>query len=472
MGLFFLGYQLFIAPQKNAPQVPSAEIFADLKKDNQLIHDVDAAAAYGKYDTSLSNEVKTAEEALKKDPKLSDAARKTQLDALEADKEHKLLEARMLVADSQYKGAIVKREIQRVIFAFDPLQALERKIGNTPLWNEKFKVAYDPKFKGDGRDVPTFTDEKGGKWVEISPATLKQEARATASDLGKNTPVWGFFPGYELIDFLVGVSGRFPGFSYALACFLLALFVRAVVFPISKKQMIWGRQMAQLSPLAQEIKDQYKSKDGKPIPMEKQNEMNQRVMGLYQEYGMNPMAGCLPAFMQLPLFLMIYQSMQHYRFEFEKGTFLWINEGIGKSTNGFLAANLGQKDYALIVLYGITMLVSTWLQPVSDPTNARQSRMMGMAMAIMFSVMMFFWQVPSAFVLYWVFTNILATSQSLWVYRLPLQPLQKKNTPTGGRFPGIMNQFGQQPNASNGHIKTEDVKTGVPQQHKPKKKKK
>jgi len=236
--------------------------------------------------------------------------------------------------------------------------------------------------------------------------------------------------------------------------------------------MIHGRQMSQLAPLAQEIKDQYKPKDGKPLPMDKQQEMNQRIMGLYSEYGLNPLAGCFPMLLQLPLFFIIYQSMLHYRFEFEKGTFLWITESVGKATDGFLGANLGQKDYVLIVIYGISMLVTTWLQPVSDPTNARQQRIIGMSMAGFFSIIMFFWPVPSAFILYWVFTNMLATAQSLWVYKLPLPPLEKKNTPTGGMFPMMGGMGGPKPGPTNGKVITQEVKTGTPKTHRPKKKKK
>src|SRR3712207_7746734 len=54
------------------------------------------------------------------------------------------------------------------------------------------------------------------------------------------------------------------------------------------------------------------------------------------------------------LFLMIYQCMLHYQFEFEKGMFLWINPETSKATNGFVAANLGQADTILTLIYGIS----------------------------------------------------------------------------------------------------------------------
>lgn len=472
MALFFTGYQLFFA-QPKGPVVPSGDLLFKLQLNDFKVEDVTALTTYNAYDSALKDSTNAEIKVVREDLKLSEADRARKIKQLEDLLETKKFEAQMLVADSQYKAAKNTKELQRVIFAFDRLQDLERTHVGKPIWTQKFRVAYHSKFTEGPRAKVAYTDKFGNKFVELTPAEMKTEARTLASDLGKNTPVWGFFPGYELIDFVVGITGRTQVFSYAFACLLLAFFVRAVVFPLSKKQMIFGRQMAQLSPLAQEIKDQYKSKDGKPIPMEKQNEMNQKVMGLYSEYGLNPFSGCLPALLQMPLFLLIYQAMLHYRFEFEKGTFLWITPAVGKATDGFLAANLGQKDYALIVIYGISMLVTTWLQPVSDPTNVRQQRIMGMSMAGLFSVAMFFWPVPSAFVLYWVFTNILATAQSLWIYKMPLAPLQKKNTATGGRFPMLMNQMGgQQPPMANGKIIKQEIKTGTPKTHKPKKKKK
>lgn len=479
MVVFVLGYQLLMP--KQGPKVPPTDLYQQLKTQNFNGQDVSAATTFSRYEGSLNDTFNAAKQTIQQNAALSEADKQAQIKQKEAERDEKVMEARVLLADTQYKAAVHTKDLHRVILAFDALQGIERSKGLDPIWTKKFRVAYHGDFKEDGRDKVAFTDKNGDKYVEVSPAQLKQEARDTASSLGKNTPVWGFFPGYDLINFIVGITGRVPAFSYALACFLLALFVRAVVFPLSKKQMIIGRRMSQLTPLAQEIKDQYKTKDGKALPMEKQQEMNQRVMALYQEYGLNPFAGCLPALLQMPLFFLIYQSMLHYRFEFEKGTFLWINPAVGHATNGFLGANLGQKDYVLIVVYGISMLVTTWLQPVSDPTNAKQQRMMGMSMALLFAVMMFFWPVPSAFVLYWVFTNILATAQSLWIYKMPMEPLQKVNTSAGGRVPSFLEKLQQQaqqaqqqqnPGSNGKVIVSEDVKTGTPQQHKPKKKKK
>jgi membrane protein insertase Oxa1/YidC/SpoIIIJ len=99
---------------------------------------------------------------------------------------------------------------------------------------------------------------------------------------------------------------------------------------------------------------------------------------------------------------------------------------------------------------------------------------MGVGVAVLFSVMMFFWPLPSAFVLYWVFTNVFATTHMLYAYRQPLPPLQKVNAPNGGVFPfgNVTGTNGAAPkngvSKSNG---TPKVRTGTPVKHRPKKKK-
>jgi len=213
MVMIFLGYQLFFAQPKQ-PDLPPKDLLFQLQLNDFKVEDVTAVSTYSQYEKAINNDTTLNPE----------------------QKQRKLMEAAMLVADAQYKGASNKRELQRVIFAFDRLQDLERKYLDKPIWKEKFRVAYHSKFKEGPRATVVHTDSFGNKFVELTPAELKLQARTLASDLGKNTPVWGFFPGYELIDFIVGITGRNQAFSYAFACFLLALAVRGIVFPLSKSR--------------------------------------------------------------------------------------------------------------------------------------------------------------------------------------------------------------------------------------------
>lgn len=382
-----------------------------------------------------------------------------------------LLHGAVLVADTQLKAGVARNDAGRVRNAFQTLASLEGKHVGKPEWTAEYSL-------------PRSANDSRFPWYRESAASLYKRVVEDLSTRNRTDYIWGFIPGgYYLIDGLVKVTGSQPGLSYALAAFLLAFLVRAAVFPLTQKQLMFGRQMSQLTPLVNDIKKRYEGKD-------QQNEMNQKVMELYREYGINPMAGCGPLLIQMPLFITIYQCMLRYQFEFQKGTFLWINKATAQAYPNFIAPDLGHRDVILIVLYGITMMLSTLMTPVSDPTQVKQQRLMGVSMSIMFTFMMFTgaFPVPAAFVLYWTFTNILAVAQSLRAYRMPLPPLQKVNAPGGGVYPAagqskwmqkleeLQRQAQQSQGQSGSSPKAEvidpgDVKTGTPVKHKPKKRK-
>ena len=278
----------------------------------------------------------------------------------------------------------------------------------------------------------------------------------------------------------MNLTGAHPDYSYAVAALILALVVRAAIFPLAQKQFLFSRQMSQLAPLVAEIKDKY---------ADDQTQQNLKVMELYKEYGVNPAAGCGPALVQMPLFLTVYQCMLLYQFDFIKGTFLWVNPNTSALTHAITAPNLGQLDAVLIVIYGISMTISTLLTPVTDPTQKKQQRLIGVGMSIFITVTMFFglFPVPGAFVLYWIFLNILATAQALVAYRKELPPLVKVNAAGGGVYPTTpggkwakkmeeMMRAAEQQRAGGGTTPVAptaapSTKTGAPAKHKPKKRK-
>jgi YidC/Oxa1 family membrane protein insertase len=359
----------------------------------------------------------------------------------EADAER--VQGAVLVANAYYKAGIEHSDTNKIRTAYQTLQHYNRTMSGNVAWTTPVTV--------------TATDNKpqvttGQQLFKTVVDTLKVRNQ---TDL-----VYGLIPGgWQFIDFLVHLSGAIPSVSYALMAFLLALVVRAIVFPLSQKQLMASRQMSQLVPRIKEIKDKFK---------DDQVTQNQKVMEMYREYGINPFSGCWPAFIQMPLFLTVYQCMLHYQFQFQNGTFLWINPEMSRATHGFIAPNLGEQDYILIVIYGITMMISTLLTPVTDPTQKMQQRLMGVGMSIAITVFMFIgiFPVVSGFVLYWTFTNILATAQALRAYRLPMPPLVKVNTPTGGVYPtkGVKGKWAQMIDEMQQRMLDEQKKGGDSQQ--------
>lgn len=434
--VLFLGMQLIFNSQPKTESRPSNEILKTMREQNQKILDVSIPRTF------QTLERKVDEEVGKK--------------MLTADEGKKLkMEGRILVANTQFRAGVLRNEFGRMNSAYHTLQGTARAMATDEVWlNHSVEVPAHPRFA----DEKTYTGKD-----------LYAKVVSSLSERSKTDLIMGFVPGYQVIDVLVKATGAVPVYSYALAAFLLALLVRAIIFPLAQKQYLYGREMAQLSPLIGELRERYTDKKTKQVT--NPQELQMKTMELYREYGINPFAGCWPALIQVPFFLLIYQCMLHYQFDFQKGLFLWINPGTSAATNGFIAPNLGERDYILIGLYAISMVVTTLMTPVSDPNNAKQQRLIGVSVAVLFSVMMFFYPLPSAFVLYWVFLNILATAHMLYAYRMPVPPLQKVATPTGGVFPGF---GGFNPAASNKNGSTAPTvghKTGTPVRHRPKKKK-
>ncbi len=411
----FLAYQLFFDRKSETPNTRSInEMLLTMRDQNKKLLDVSIVKELPAYEKKVKEEVEKG--------KLS-----------KEEGEQLLLEGVLLVADTQYRTGVLRNDTDRLTAAYQTLESRERKYEGTFLWNATIPVEPIAQF-----------EEKA-----ISPAKLYDDITKQLIQRNKSDLVWGFFPGYALLHALVKFTGAVPGFSYAFAAFALALLVRTIVWPLAKKTMIHSRQMLQLTPLLNELKEKYQGL-----------ELNQKVSELYKEYKVHPASGCLPAVAQIPLFWIIYQSMIQYKFEFKNGTFLWINPHFSEMTNGLIAPSLGQTDYILIVLYGISMMVTTLLNPVSDPVNAKQQKTTGVMISVVFAFMMFFWPLPSAFVLYWFFLNIFSTLQTLYIQRIPIPPLMKQVNSSGTLAPvsSLMNgtTFG---------------KTGVPKTFKPKKRK-
>ena len=397
--VFFLGYTIFFGNKTKPDPRNSDEIYASILKLNADGNDTEIAKEVALYDGKQKAELE------------SGRIKPQQYD-------ENIYRVDIIKDATIYVNGVKNDNNGKLEAAYNDLRGKFEKFGNTPLWQQAVTVA-------------PFQDKIVGGTV-----TSGQLYKLVTADLGasnKTAKVLGYFSGYELMDWLVHLTGANPYFSYWFAALLLAVLVRLAVFPLAQKQFIWGRRMAQLAPYVKEIQEKFKDK--KTGKISDQQAMSLETMELYKRYGFNPMAGCLPLLVQLPLFLIIYRCMLLYKFEFTKGYFLWIHPGATSLFGLHLAPNLGERDFLMIVVYGVSMVVTTLLTPVSDPSNVRQQRMIGVSMAVLFAVMMFFYPLPSAFATYWIFTNIFATAQSLYVYRMPVAPLQPVQTAAGGVVP-------------------------------------
>jgi YidC/Oxa1 family membrane protein insertase len=220
---------------------------------------------------------------------------------------------------------------------------------------------------------------------------------------------------YAIVDGLVAVTGRQRGFSYWFALVFIAVVVKAITLPLTLKMYKSQREMQRLQPAIKAMQEKYK---------EDQPELQKRTMAFYKEHGVNPFSSCFPMLIQFPFMIWIYDTIRLYEFHFSQGTFLWVNPSTSKMAPEYIAANLGQFDFILLVIYTASMYLTMKLTPATDPQAAQQQK----SMSVMTTGMMFFFFIKyrwsAAFVLYWLVLNILSAAQSYYFVYKP-----NKNSP-------------------------------------------
>lgn len=221
---------------------------------------------------------------------------------------------------------------------------------------------------------------------------------------------WGWFRWFErplfmLLEALFRTVGNF-----GVAIILLTVIVRGIMFPIAQKQFASMAAMRAIQPKMKAIQERYK--DDKPKQQEE-------IMALYKKEGVNPLAGCLPIFLQIPVFFALYKvlilavEMRHQPFA------LWIKDL--SAPDPLHVLNLfGLLDFTppaflgigvLAILLGITMWLQFKLNPAPmDPVQEQ-------VFAIMPWLMMFIMAPFAAgLLIYWITSNILTIAQQKYLY--------------------------------------------------------
>lgn len=207
----------------------------------------------------------------------------------------------------------------------------------------------------------------------------------------------GIWDGLIVLNFsraIIWLSHLFNG-SYGLGIIVFTILVRIIILPLMIFQTRSMRRTQEVQPQLKALQKKYSSRDTET--MQKLREEQQK---LYSEAGVNPVAGCLPLIVQLPIIWALYQAI--WRTEvLRTGSFLWLK--------------LGDKDpyFVLPILAAVFTFFSSWLSMKSQPESSGMTTMMtvGMPVVIFFTAL----NVPSALSLYWVITNAFQAGQTLTI---------------------------------------------------------
>ncbi|WP_298432589.1 membrane protein insertase YidC [Geobacter sp.] len=178
--------------------------------------------------------------------------------------------------------------------------------------------------------------------------------------------------------------------NYGLAIIIITVVIKVLFYPLTHSSYKSMKEMQKIQPKMQELREKYKND---------RETMNRAIMELYQTHKVNPLGGCLPMLVQIPVFFALYKSLM-FSIELRHAPFfLWIQD-------------LSAKDpyYVTPIIMGITMVIQQRMTPSQmDPV---QQKMM-MALPVVFTFM--FLNFPSGLVLYWLVNNVLTITQQYYI---------------------------------------------------------
>ena len=214
--------------------------------------------------------------------------------------------------------------------------------------------------------------------------------------------------------------------NWGVAIILLTIFVRLCIWPIHAKSTFTMKRMGLLGPMMKELQEKYKDN-----PQQQQQE----VMKLYRDYGVNPLGGCLPMFLQIPIFFGLYRVLE-YAAELRGQSFLWVNDLSAADT----VTNWGGIDInPLPLIMGLTMVAQMKLTPQPQSMDKTQQRIF-MLMPVFFLFICY--SFAAALALYWSTQNIFSIAQT-WIMKLyiPEPKLEKVAQKTVAKGPPPQNPF-------------------------------
>jgi YidC/Oxa1 family membrane protein insertase len=211
---------------------------------------------------------------------------------------------------------------------------------------------------------------------------------------GESTGFWNEYIVYPLSLFIIKMAEIAWG-SFGISIIVVTLIIRLAILPLMIKQTRSSKAMQALQPEMAALKEKYSSKDQKT-----QQKLQQETMALFQKHGVNPLAGCFPLLIQMPILIGFYHAISRTR-EIAEHNFLWFD--------------LGAPDpfYILPLVAGATTFIQQKMMMAGTANQNPQMAMMLWMMPIM--IIVFAINFPAALSLYWVVGNCFMIAQTYFI---------------------------------------------------------
>ncbi|GHU49708.1 membrane protein insertase YidC [Spirochaetia bacterium] len=206
--------------------------------------------------------------------------------------------------------------------------------------------------------------------------------------------------------------------NYGVAIILLTLFVKICFFPLTKKSSLGTLKMQALGPKIKELQEKYKDNPAK---------MNAEMGAFYKKEGFNPLAGCLPMLLQIPIFIAMY-NLFNTHFDLRGASFIpvWIPDLSSPESilnfAPFKVPFLGWSDLRLLpfIYVGSQLLYGKVTQTPGQGGSGTQMKVMLYLMPIVFFFILY--DVPSGLLIYWIMSNLLTLVQQLIIMKYFVAP--------------------------------------------------
>ncbi|MDH5753018.1 MAG: membrane protein insertase YidC [Deltaproteobacteria bacterium] len=284
------------------------------------------------------------------------------------------------ISDTYFLSAVQPRS--RISHGF--YESSQEKSGEEKIWVATYGVELPQVALQPGKmiesDFQMYLGPKQADEMARFGSRLEESLNLTLDFLAR--------PMLALMNWFQSIVG-----NWGIAIILLTVVVRVLLFPFTYKGMISMKRMQKIQPKFKAIREKFKND---------KERLNKEVMLLYRKHRVNPLGGCLPIALQIPVFFALYSALMGAIELRHTSFFGWMTD-------------LSAKDglYVMPLLMGASMYYQMKLSPSSpDPTQARIMQWM----PVLFTFFMF--QFPSGLVLYWLTSNLLSILQQYLINRV------------------------------------------------------
>ena len=202
-----------------------------------------------------------------------------------------------------------------------------------------------------------------------------------------------------LLNILYNFSAAIGLANYGVAIILLTILIKTLIFPLTYKQMASMRKTVDLQPKIKAIQEKYKNNKEKA---------NAAVMELYKEHQVNPLGGCLPILIQLPIFWALYSALRHFPYDPSNASaHIFLGFDLTQISGFTLSYHLILPLFAAATTFLQTKLTSP--NASTDPTQKTMLYIMPVFFAYISAT------VPAGLALYWVTMNVVSILQQLYI---------------------------------------------------------